>query len=266
MSPQTTKQARGKKELPMVLPRAFALLRLLAMHREGLNLSAVSNLLDVPKSSLSTTLRALSEKGYLQLSGSLYQLGPETFSLASIVLEGQTLHQVAHPVLEDVTSLSGETTLMATLDSDRRQMTYIDIVESRDPIKYAVPIGTRRPLYSTAGGQLFLSNFSEKELTEYWQDVELERISTKAVLLPSKIESRFARIRKTGVSVTHGEYSSQATGFACPIWNSQGALEAVLVIGAPSSRVENNLDRYSEILQHAAEKISRTLGYQPNSL
>lgn len=260
MATDSEKKNAGRKDMPMVLPRAFALLRLLAKHREGLSLSAISAELSAPKSSLSSTLRALSSEGYLRLQGTMYMLGPETFSLASAVLEGQTLIQIARPILEDLARESGETALLATLDSDRCHMTYVDIAESSDPIKYSVPIGTRRPLYATAGGQMFLAWFSDDERAKYWQETELVSFSSSTVLDAKLIESRLPEVRDNDISITRGEYSDQATGFACPIRDAKNELVAVLVTGAPTSRVQNSSKNYAGILVDAAGRISRTLG------
>ena len=99
----------------MVLPRAFALLRLLAGNPSGMNLSSVSAELDVPKSSLSSTLKALTDQGYLNRSGTLYSLGSEAFSLASVIVAGRSLRQVARPYLERTMEQTGETVLLSIL-------------------------------------------------------------------------------------------------------------------------------------------------------
>lgn len=48
---------------------------------------------------------------------------------------------------------SGETVLFAVGDADDGMLTYVDIIESRNSVRFAAAIGDRRPLYSTAGGR-----------------------------------------------------------------------------------------------------------------
>lgn len=54
-------RAGGKTDGPMALGRAMSLLRLLSGHPDGLNLSTLATALDVPKSSLLSTLTGLTE-------------------------------------------------------------------------------------------------------------------------------------------------------------------------------------------------------------
>lgn len=81
----------SRSEGPMVFPRAFALLRLLADTQQGLTLSAIATSLEAPKSSLSSTLKALTDQGFLSRKGTLYFLGGEAHSLASTILAGRTI-------------------------------------------------------------------------------------------------------------------------------------------------------------------------------
>ena len=89
----------GKTDGPMALGRAMSLLRLLSNHADGLNLSTIATTLDVPKSSLLSTLNGLTEQGYLARKGSLYFIGEETWSLASALTAGRSLRKVARPIL-----------------------------------------------------------------------------------------------------------------------------------------------------------------------
>jgi DNA-binding IclR family transcriptional regulator len=41
---------------------------------------------------------------------------------------------------------SGETVLFAVADEDGETMTYVDVIESRNAVRFAVSIGDRRPL------------------------------------------------------------------------------------------------------------------------
>ena len=114
----------------MVLPRAFSLLRLLAEEPQGMNLSGMAAYLDVPKSSLSSTLKALTDQGYLSRKGTLYFLGSEAYGLASTILAGRTIRQIARPYIEQTMENTGETVLLAQLDVDGKFASYIDTVES----------------------------------------------------------------------------------------------------------------------------------------
>jgi len=246
---------------PMALPRAFALLRLLAEERDGLNLSVIAENLSVPKSSLSSTLRALTDQELLIRKGSLYFLGPESFSLASAVLAGRSLRHLVRPYLEKTMESCGETALLAVLDSDMRHFTYIDIVETPNSVRYSVPVGTRRPLYGTAAGRLFLAFFPESLRRAYLDSGVLAEASDSNITERSELEDLLGEIRQKGVSVTMGDYSIDAAGFAAPIFDAEGNMPAAISIASPFSRGERERERYEEAVKQTARSVSKLLGY-----
>lgn len=249
-----------RQEGPMVLPRAFALLRLLAGSPEGLSLSDIATRLEVPKSSLSSTLKALAEQGYLARKRALYSLGPQSYALASAILAGKTISQIARPSLQKAMEACGESVLLATLDPDGAHLTYIDIAESPNPVRYAVPVGTKRPLYATACGKLFLSERSEEARNAYYKATALEKKSDMTVTDPAALEAQLRALRESGVSITVGEYSPDAVGFAAPIRGPGGVLAAALVIAAPISRGRREAERFARLAVATAGEISGILG------
>lgn len=252
----------GRADGPMVLPRAFSLLRLLANEAQGLNLSEVATRLNVPKSSLSTTLRGLVEQQYLTRKGPLYYLGSQAYSLASAILAGRTIRQIARPFMEQTLKDCGETVLLAVLDSDLQNATYIDFLESEKSVRFAVNIGTRRPLFACAAGRLLLAYQSADARKVYYKKADLIKQNDEKIIDSEKIESIVKQVRRTGVSISIGDYSADAAGFSSPIYNSQGEVIAALVIGVPVSRGKRERRSLSQIVKSAAHSISEVLGYK----
>lgn len=246
---------------PMVLPRAFGLLRLLAEHPEGRNLSAIATSLDVPKSSLSSTLKALTEQGYLDRKGTLYFMGSEAYALASTILARRSIRQIARPFLEKTLAETGETVLLAELEPERKFAAYIDFVESEKSVRFAVAIGTRRPLYAAAAGKVFLAFMSDAERQEYYAAVDLESVTDRTICDRKILEKDLENIRQTGVSITIGEYSADAAGFAAPVRNSDGEVIGAVSIGVPVSRGEREREKYAAAAIKAGAAISKVMGY-----
>ncbi|WP_152539850.1 IclR family transcriptional regulator [Afipia sp. P52-10] len=255
-------RASSKGDGPMALGRAMALLRLLSGHPDGLNLSTLAAALNVPKSSLLSTLNGLTELGYLARSGALYVIGEETWSLASALTGARSLRQLARPVLERAVAECGETVLLAELNADRRGFSYIDFVESPKSIRFCARIGEQRPLYPTACGRLFLAHFPEKERERYFKSMTLKPTASKTIASRSKIEALLDNIRATDLSVTMGDYADDAAGFSAPIRNASNTIVAGLTIGAPLSRGQREPDLFSRIVLDSARTISTLLGHR----
>jgi len=257
------KKLQTRHEGPMVLPRAFSLLRLLAAEAMGLNLSEISQRLSVPKSSLSATLKSLTEQNILVRQGTLYHLGPEAYSLASVILAGRSLRQIARPFLEKTMEESGETVILGELSSDGMHAIYVDLVDSPKSVRFSVAVGTRRPLYSSSCGRLLLAFLPEKDQFAYLDSVELEKKTEVTTTSKPGIVKILADIRNTGVSETFGEHSPDVSGFSAPIYNSDEDVIAALTIAVPISRGQREKDLFTRQVITAAAGISKTLGYKP---
>lgn len=248
-------------EGPMVLPRAFALLRLLADAPQGLTLSALAASIDVPKSSLSSTLKALTDQGYLIRRGTLYFLGGEAYALASTLLAGRTIRQIARPYLEQLMVETGETVLLAQLDVDEKHITYIDMVESDKTIRFSVPLAARRPLYCSAAGQVFLAHMGERQRDAYYRDTVFEKMTDATAIDRVDLERLTDQIRRAGLAVSMGGYTVDAAGLAAPVYNSDGSLVAAVVIGVPVARATREVEKYSFALQRLGKDLSKVLGH-----
>ena len=252
----------AKPEGPMVLHRAFALLRLLAGEPQGISLSEISVQLDMPKSSLSSILKALTEQEFLDRKGVLYTLGPESYALASVILSGRSIRQIARPYLRKTMEKCGETVLLAVPDPDMRHATYIDSIESPQAVRFVVTIGTRRPLYANASGRLFLAHMPEEQRKAYLKEVPLVPVTEKTITDPDRLEKLLAKVREDQISVTLGDYIPDAGGFAAPIYNSDGDLIAALTIEVPISRAMEEEAAFRDIARNSAREISRVLGHR----
>lgn len=251
----------SRMEGPMILPRAFALLRLLAEQRQGLTLSCMAANLEMPKSSLSSALKALTDQGFLTRKGTLYFLGPEAYGLASTILAGRTIRQIARPYLEQTMESTGETVLLAQLDSDGKYASYIDSVESDKSIRFSVPLAARRALYCSAAGRVFMAFMSERSRSAYFDGAALERLTDTTETDRVELEKIATQIRETGISITMGDYSADAAGFAAPIFSADGDVAGVLSIGVPVSRAQRDETKYRDAAIKAAADISKVLGF-----
>ncbi|MBC7143250.1 MAG: IclR family transcriptional regulator [Rhodobacteraceae bacterium] len=254
-------EPKARSEGPMVLSRVFALLRLLAENKRGMTLSEIAVQTSVPKSSLSATLKALDEQGLLVRDGRNYSLGSEAYAIASLIMAGSTLSRVAHHTLVETMEETGETVLLATLDRDEDYLVYMDIVETPNPIRYSVSIGTRRPLYPSAAGRVLLAYQRPEEIKAYLDRVKLERFTEHTVIDKDEIEKALTAVRESGLSMSTGEFSADSSGFAAPVFNHSGAVIAALTVALPTNRAVIKREHLIEQVRSGAAKLSRIVGH-----
>ena len=236
--------------------RLVALFEALAKSAEGLSLAELSGRLAAPKSSLLGILRSMVAAGYMEHGHGLYRLGPKSFRLAADILAGRRFPALLRPILQDLAATSGETVFLVLLDRAAQRMTYADIIDSPNPVRYTVPTGTTRPLYVSAGGQMLLAYQEPAWIEAYIRATPLEPLTARTITDPKRLRERLAAIRRDGFAVSLGETVPGAAGLAAPIFNADGSVAAGLLIGAPIDRFEQELPELNRLLREASARAA----------
>jgi DNA-binding IclR family transcriptional regulator len=137
--------------------RVMLIVELLAGAHRGLTLAAMTEALQIPKTSLLTHLRVLAGAGYVGLRDGRYTLGPAAMRLGVVIAAGVGVLAAARPVLADLAARSGETAMVATLDERRSEAVCIDVVDGEHDVRYSPRVGSRWPLYCTGMGRALLA-------------------------------------------------------------------------------------------------------------
>lgn len=233
-----------------------------------MGLADLSRALDTPKSSLAALLRGLATAGFVSVSESTYRLGPGAFGLGSALLEARRRFQSSDLVREGMRRLSertGETILFAVLDADEETITYVDLIESRYPVRFAVSMGDRRPLYCTSGGRALLATQSDESVRRYLKRLSPEPLTVTTEINKRKLAQAIAEARDSGVAHTVDQTFAGVTGTASAIRDASGAAIGALIVAAPSSRLADRGAALARLTLAEAAEISRSLGYRPQS-
>ena len=140
----------------------------------GLGLADLNAKLRSPKSSLLNLLRPLVATGYLNLENGRYRLGPMLFQLSGLIMSGWNFSSAVRPYLEELARRSGESAYLGVLDEEQMLITYVDSIDSAHSIRYSVPVGGLRPLYSTAAGRVVLAFTDRLKQDHYVETTTLE--------------------------------------------------------------------------------------------
>lgn len=246
---------------PMLLGRVLRVLRVLADECDGATLAELHVRLGVPKTSMLVLLRALLAEGYVQRADTRYRLGAEAFALGSALVAARTLGIVATPFLHDARAKSGETVLIASIDRSAGRLTYTQVVESHKPVRYAVPAGTTRPLFASSAGRVLLAFQPEAWTHEYLRTAERRKMTESTVTDRRQLGRLIERIRVEGYATTIGEVTPDVAGFAAPIFEADGRVDAALIIAAPIERGRVSAERLTGIAIDTARDLSIALGH-----
>jgi IclR family transcriptional regulator, acetate operon repressor len=246
---------------PRSVRRLLGIFDAIASAPEGLSLADLSGRLKSPKSSLLTLLRPLSADGYLVHSNGRYALGREIFALANNILSARKLSALMRTLMEEAQQNCGETIILATMDAESESVTYVEVIESNQLIRYSVPAGVTRPLYTSAAGQLLLAYQAEKWREHYLKTTKLKPLTERTITDGKVLRQKLETIRNEGVSLSVSEAVDGATGVAAPIFDGDGQVVAALLIAGPSDRQSRNREKWRKLAKEYAAKASRALGF-----
>lgn len=236
--------------------RLVAALEALTRAEEGMGLAELSLAVEAPKSSLLGILRSLVRLGYLAHAHGLYRLGPRSFRLAADMLAVRRFPNLVRPVLQDLHARTEETVFLVQLDEVARRVTYVEGIDSPNPVRYTVPTGTTRPLYVSAGGLMLLAFQDPAFIDTYLRAVPLDPLTPRTITDVGKLRQRLQTIRREGFAVSIGETVPGAAGIAAPIFNADGSVTAGLLIAAPIERFEKQLPKFKRLLHEATSIVS----------
>lgn len=229
--------------------RVAAILEAAAAVEDGIRLATIAHDLSAPKSSVYGLIKGLVAIGYLTESDGRYQLGP---AIQALVLpsEEPPLATVARDVMARLRQKFDESVSLGIRAGG--SIVYLASDESRQIIKYSVPLNRRRSLFPTSMGKVYLAEMTEPQLERYLDKRVGDAASLKHYL------AEFQEIRRTGVALNHGETVPEVFGAAAGI-RRRGKLVACISLAGPMSRLDSREEEISAAVRAAAAEISRLL-------
>jgi IclR family acetate operon transcriptional repressor len=242
---------------PRSLTRLLGLFDALAKSpKDGLGLADLNTILNSPKSSLLNLLRPLVATGYLNLDAGRYRLGPAIFRLAGTIMSVWNFSNAIRPYLEELAQRSHESVYLGVLDRAGKVITYVDAIDSPHSVRYSVPVGAVRPLYSTAAGRVVLAFAEKRWQEEYITSTKLEARTPRTISTQKALREELERIRKTHISVSIGELFPESAAISAPVFGADGTFAAAIAVGAPAERLQPRLAELRPIIADVAARAS----------
>lgn len=247
--------------MPRSTDRAFEILEMVGANKNGLTHGKIAQVLNIPKSSLSKLLSSLMAKNYLLVDtkSRTYSIGPQVLFLANSYLARLDIVRIAQPIIREAMMKTRES---ASLMIRSGEEGLIVCKENSPHIVIArFTIGTRAPLYATAGGKCILAFLSTEEIEQYISSVELAPLTPNTITKPEKLKRELKAIRARGLAYCNGEQFEDLVSIAAPVFGWDGRV--VASVGTPFPRIRSNAKNekiIENVLRESSAKISRKLG------
>lgn len=246
------------------LTRAFDIIELLAREQHGLILSEIAERLNLATSTAYRLLTALKERGYVEQtrkSGS-YRLGMTFVDMSSLYLNRLELKTEAEPILRELSMKTGQTVFLAVRDG--WQIVYMDKMEQFNSLRKYSIIGQRKPVYATSLGKALLLGLEDNEIEDLLLGVKFERLGPKTHTDLQRLLFDIQSSRERGWTLDDEEAEPGVRCVAAPIRDYRAqVIAAVSTSWSITAFPDIEISRFADYVRHAADEISRHMGYQP---
>ena len=125
--------------------RVLRILELIDSNPNGLNLSEIADLLELPKGTISPILKTLSAKKYVDLEGMLYKIGPRLFQLGLSFASGTNALSLIRKEMHNIVAAVEEVCQMGVLSGT--DVHYLLREDAKTVITIISGVGKRLPAH-----------------------------------------------------------------------------------------------------------------------
>ncbi|NMR32108.1 helix-turn-helix domain-containing protein [Arthrobacter sp. SF27] len=236
------------------LERGLSVLGAFSMQEGALSVADLAARVGITRTAARRFALTLEYLGYAHQSAEGYSLAPGVLEIGDAYLRSNPLPDAAHPHLEELVRLVGETASLTVLH--KRRVYYTARVAADRIITANITLGTNVPAYSTATGRVLLGGLDPDELEDY-----LSTIEAASGFDPDYVRARIVEAREQGWAVADQEMTTGIRSVAVPLRNPEQRIIAALNISAHATRVHTAVleTDFVPLLQSAAQHTADTL-------
>jgi DNA-binding IclR family transcriptional regulator len=241
---------------------AFRILEILGQE-QGIGVTRISKLLELPKSSVHDILATLQGDGLVEKDGerNFYSLGLKLFELGNMARANLELRRIATPFLRSLNEELDETVHLTILDG--WEVLYVECFESLKQLRTYSVIGVRAPLHCTAVGKAILAFFTEEQVDRMTKAMGLARFTKNTITDRKTLDRELAATRRRGYSVDDAEHEEGVRCIGAPIYNHESRVVASISVSGPSQRMTPERDEaVGMLLVSKTAEISRRVGHR----
>lgn len=191
-----------------------------------------------------------------------YALAGKVLAWAEIYSASLDMRRLARPFIEELQQETGETISLYVQEGGNRIC--VDRLESDQNVRVVARIGRNIPLYAGSAGKLFLAYLPEHERENILSNTDIHPLTPYTIIDLEELRQQALIIREQGFSISHREWTVDASGVSAPIFNQRAQMVAALTVSGPTERFTvETMNHCAAACKHTALQISSLLGYQP---
>jgi IclR family transcriptional regulator, KDG regulon repressor len=245
------------------IQRAVALLDCFSHDQPELGVREIARKVGLSSSTTGRLLVQLKELGLLSQNPNThaYSLGGRVLAWAGVYTSTMDVRNQALPCMHELHSTTQETISLYIMEDNERVC--VERIESPQNVRIIARIGRRLPLYAGSAGKVFLAYLPPERRQEILDSTDFEPFTPNTLVDRAALEEEIEKILGLGYGVSCGEWVSDASGVAAPIFDQRKEIIAVLTISGPTQRFnQEKIGQYVEEVTRVAGQISAEFGYR----
>lgn len=251
-----------------ILERTLGILELLAQHGDGLELAAIADQLDIPRSAVHRLLTDLVSFGYVRQSRDRgdYMLTTKLVSMGLSFLSHTGIVDIAQPLLDRLAEISGELVRLSVVDDTR--LTWVARAQgARQGLRYDPDMGSDARLSCSSSGLAWMSALSDEQALALVAAQGLGMPSEYGPNAPATLKAMLKLVhdtRKRGYSITCETFTAGLNAMAAPIKLANQPPMGVISIAGPTVRfTTERMNALGPELRSFAAQLAAASGASP---
>lgn len=202
-----------------LVDRTLKTLTILSKYSDGLNLSDLSNELQIPNSSTHRVLQSLKASGFViqDETTKRYQLSYKIISISQNIRRNDTLIYHAYFEMKKLSQLLQKNVILCVLNEDK--VMNLECVEYGNTSMFRVKKGYESPWYLTSAGRAIVSMMDHGSKEKMIESAHLEPITKKSIIDKVVLKSELTKVQTQGYCILDEELQENVQGIACPIYD-----------------------------------------------
>lgn len=223
-----------------VLERTLGILELLAQHGEGMEMAAIADQLDIPRSAVHRLLADLIRCGYVRQTRGHgdYLLTTKLVSMGLSYLSNSGIVDIAQPLLNHLAEISGELVRLSVVDGER--LTWVARAQgARQGLRYDPDMGSDARLSCSSSGWAWLSTMSDDQAMALVAKQGIGLPQDFGPAAPATLQAVLDAVhasRERGYSITTDTYSLGLSAMSAAVRFAGQPAFGVLTIAGPTVR------------------------------
>ncbi|MCW5652538.1 IclR family transcriptional regulator [Hydrogenophaga sp.] len=251
-----------------VLERTLGILELLSQQGEGMELAAIADRLNIPRSAVHRLLADLVRLGYVRQARGHgdYLLTTKLVSMGLSYLGNSGIVDIAQPLLNRLAEVSGELARLSVIDGER--LTWVARAQgARQGLRYDPDMGSDARLSCSSSGWAWLSTLSDDDALALLARQGLGLPEQFGPNAPPTLQAAMEAVRETrerGYSLTVDTYTLGLSAISAPVrFTGQPAI-GVLTIAGPTVRfTTERMQALAPELLSTAQQLAAASGASP---